>query len=123
MMTIIWDDDTDYEMRRNVVILKVKMRYIELDLVVPTADDFKYVRSGNLKQIDEALKTLTPEERRRTTRKFRKQERKIFGGKKFDKISRSRKRSGVYTHIWRDVWKALEIKTDEDLIGNLASLA
>jgi len=122
-MQIIWDDDTDYEMRRNIVILKVKMRYIDLDLVVPAADDFRYIRSGNLTQIDEALKTLPPDERRRITRKFRKQARKILGSKKFDKISRARKRSAVYTSFWQSVWKSLEIKTDEDLIGNLASLA
>lgn len=120
-MEIIWSDDTDYEMKRNIVIMKVKMRYIELNLVIPSAEESRFTRSENLKQIDEALQSLTQEERRIITRKFRKQARKVLGNKKFDKISRNRKRSAVYSAIWRDVWKEMEIKTDEDLIGNLAS--
>jgi len=120
-MEIIWSDDTDYEMKRNIVIMKVKMRYIELNLVIPAAEESRFTRSENLKQIDEALESLTQDERRIITRKFRKQARKVLGNKKFNKISRTRKRSAVYSAIWRDVWKEMEIKTDEDLIGNLAS--
>ena len=120
-MEIIWSDDTDYEMKRNIVIMKVKMRYIELNLVIPAAEESRFTRSENLKQIDEALQSLTQDERRIITRKFRKQARKVLGNKKFDKISRTQKRSAVYSAIWRDVWKEMEIKTDEDLIGNLAS--
>ena len=120
-MEIIWSDDTDYEMKRNIVIMKVKMRYIELNLVIPAAEESRLTRSENLKQIDEALESLAQDERRIITRKFRKQARKVLGNKKFNKISRTRKRSAVYSAIWRDVWKEMEIKTDEDLIGNLAS--
>lgn len=120
-MEILWEDDIDYEMRRNIVIMKVKMRYIELDLVVPTSHESSFTGSSNTRQIDEALSTLSAEEKRKTTRKFRKQARKALGKNKFGKISRPRKRSAVYTAIWKNAWADLEIKSDEDLIGNLAA--
>lgn len=122
-MEIIWEDDTDYEMRRSIVIMQVKMIYIELGLVVPTGHESRFAGLSHNNQIDEALGTLTPEERRKTTRKFRKQARNALGKKKFDKISCARKRSAVYSAIWRKAWSDLDVKTDEDLIGNLASLA
>ena len=121
-MEFVWDDDIDYEMRRSIIIMQVKMRYIELGLVVPIAHESKFAGAGRNNQIDEALNTLSQDDRRKTTRKFRKQARKALGKHKFDKISSSRKRSAVYSAIWRKAWADLDIKTDEDLIGNLASL-
>lgn len=120
-MEFVWDDDIDYEMRRSIIVMQVKMKYIELGLVVPIAHESIFAAANSNNQINEALNTLSHDDRRKTTRKFRKQARKALGKNKFDKISCSRKRSAVYSAIWRKAWSDLDIETDEDLIGNLAS--
>ena len=118
-MEIFWDDDTDYEMQRSIVIMKVKMRYIERGLIIPNEGDFKLIKTDQT-QIDEALQGLTAEDQRMSKRKFRKQARKALGRKNFELKSPQRKRSAVYSMFWRDVWSEMCKKSDPDLMGNLA---
>ena len=120
-MELIWDDDQDYEMQRSIVVMKVKMKYIELGLVIPIESDFKLVRE-ELSQIDDALKDLTADEQRLSKRKFRKQARKALGKKSFDKKGPQRKRSAVYSMFWRDTWVAMSKKGDPDLMGSLSDI-
>lgn len=118
-MELIWDDDQDYEMQRSIVVMKVKMKYIELGLVIPTESDFKLMRE-ELSQIDDALKGLSADEQRKSKRKFRKQARKALGSKDYDIKGPQRRRSAVYSMFWRDVWAEMKRKDDPDLMGNLA---
>lgn len=118
-MEIIWEDDTDYEMQRNIVIMKVKMKYIERGLVVPTEGEYRLIPT-KLTQIDEALSGLSAEEQRLAKRKFRKHARRALGTKNFDKKVPQRKRSAVYAHFWREAWSELAKPGDPDLMGNLS---
>lgn len=114
-MELIWEDDTNYEMQRNIVIMKVKMRYIELGLVIPTEADYE-----TSSQINDALNALPPSDQREAKRKFRKQARKALGKKNYCDRNAKRKRSAVYSMFWREAWKSLDKKGDPDLMGNLA---
>lgn len=67
-MTWLPIDSADIEVRK----LLVNMRYIELGLVPPA----QYLSEGK-GSLDVCLETLSPEERRRTCRKFRKLVRKV----------------------------------------------
>jgi len=120
-MDFFWDDDTDYEMQRNIVIMKVKMRYIELGLVIPIEREFGGP-STECHQIDDALRSLSPQEQNCAKRKFRKQARKALGKKSFDKKGPQRKRSAVYSMFWRDTWVAMSKKGDPDLMGSLSDI-
>lgn len=55
---------------------------------------------------------MTPEERRKTTRKFRKIVRKV--AKRGNVKSRGSKRSGVYSAIWRIISNEIDPKVDND---------
>ena len=118
-MEIIWDDDTDYEMQRSIVIMKVKMKYIERGLVVPTEGEYRLIPI-KLSQIDDALNSLSPKDQRIAKRKFRKQARRALGPNNFDKRVPQRKRSAVYSMFWKEAWAEIAVKGDPDLMGNLA---
>lgn len=118
-MEIIWADDTDYEMQRSIVIMKVKMKYIERGLVIPTESDYRAVPSKQ-SQIDDALSGLSAEEQRLAKRKFRKQARRALSPKNFDKKVPQRKRSAVYSMFWKEAWSELKRNDDPDLMGNLS---
>lgn len=69
-MTWLSVDYVDIEVRK----LLVNMRYIELGLVPPA----QYLYDHPRKSLNVCLETLSPEERRRTCRKFRKLVRKVL---------------------------------------------
>lgn len=120
-MEFLWDDDTDYEMQRNIVIMKVKMRYIELGLAIPIEREYG-AASTECHQIDDALSSLSPQEQNCAKRKFRKQARKALGKKSFDKKVPQRKRSAVHAMFWRSAWSEMSKKGDPDLMGNLSDI-
>ena len=97
------------------------MRYIELGLVIPIEREFG-AASTECHQIDDALISLSPQERNCAKRKFRKQARKALGKKSFNKKGPQRKRSAVYAMFWRDTWVEMSKKGDPDLMGNLSDI-
>ena len=92
--------------------LLVKMRYIELGLIPPSPSDTVIDFNPGVRAIDAALSTMSPEDRRKTTRKFRKMVRKV--AKRGKEKSRSARRSSVYSAIWRIVSNEIDPKVDND---------
>jgi hypothetical protein len=92
----------------------VMLRYLELGLLPPNASDmtFAFDNSGNDKTIDAALASMTPEDRRKATRKFRKMVRRL--AKRPYEKKRAARRSAVYSAIWRIVSNEIDPKLDLD---------
>jgi hypothetical protein len=92
--------------------LLVKMRYIELGLIPPSPSDTTIDFDSDVRAIDAALASMSPEDRRKTARKFRKMVRKV--AKRGKEKSRSARRSAVYSAIWRIVSNEIDPKVDLD---------
>jgi hypothetical protein len=92
----------------------VMLRYLELGLLPPNASDMSYAfdGSGNEKTIDAALASMTPEERRKATRKFRKMVRRV--AKRPSVKKKSVRRSAVYSAVWRIISNEIDPKIDLD---------
>lgn len=91
----------------------VKLRYIELGLIPPSPSETTFgYNQADLRAIDAALASMTPEERRTTTRKFRKMVRKV--AKRGKEKSRGARRSSVYSAIWRIISNEIDPKVDID---------
>jgi hypothetical protein len=108
---VIWQDsllNMSLNVERKRIL--VKMRYLELGLIPPDDNDVSFGAGQHKNSIDNALSMLSPEERRATTRKFRKQTRKLGAS---SNSSKARKRAKVYSDLWREV--SLEVDVDYDL--------
>jgi hypothetical protein len=92
----------------------VMLRYLELGLLPPNASDMTFAFDGadNDKTIDAALASMSPEDRRKSTRKFRKMVRQV--AKRPYEKKRSARRSAVYSAIWRIVSNEIDPKLDLD---------
>lgn len=94
--------------------LLVKLRYIDLGLIPPSLSDttFGFESDNKVKAIDAALATISPEERRKATRKFRKMVRHV--AKRPNAKSRSARRHAVYSAVWRIISNEIDPKVDVD---------
>jgi hypothetical protein len=94
--------------------LLVKLRYIDLGLIPPSPADttFGFESDNKTKAIDAALASMSPEERRKATRKFRKMVRHV--AKRPNAKSRSARRHAVYSAIWRIISNEIDPKVDVD---------
>ena len=92
----------------------VMLRYLELGLLPPNVSDMSYAfdGAGSEKIIDAALASMTPEERRKATRKFRKMVRRV--AKRPYEKKRAARRSAVYSAIWRIISNEIDPKIDLD---------
>lgn len=92
----------------------VMLRYLELGLLPPNSSDTSYFYDSSVseKTIDSALASMSPEDRRKATRKFRKMVRQV--AKRPHEKTRSARRSAVYSAIWRIVSNEIDPKIDLD---------
>ena len=92
----------------------VMLRYLELGLLPPNSSDTSYFHDSYVseKTIDSALASMSPEDRRKATRKFRKMVRQV--AKRPHEKTRSARRSAVYSAIWRIVSNEIDPKIDLD---------
>jgi hypothetical protein len=92
----------------------VMLRYLELGLLPPNASDMSYIfdGAGNEKTIDAALAAMSPEDRRKATRKFRKMVRRV--AKRPNEKKKSARRSAVYSAVWRIISNEIDPKIDLD---------
>ena len=92
----------------------VMLRYLELGLLPPNSSDKSYFYDSSVseKTIDSALASMSPEDRRKATRKFRKMVRQV--AKRPYEKKRSARRSAVYSAIWRIVSNEIDPKIDLD---------
>ena len=92
----------------------VMLRYLELGLLPPNSSDMSYFYDSSIseKTIDSALASMSPEDRRKATRKFRKMVRQV--AKRPYEKKRAARRSAVYSAIWRIVSNEIDPKIDLD---------